>query len=269
MDNSQIPQTPQMPPTQPVQPAMGQTMPPNGQYQTGSNGMPMVQQVQVTPQQKKDFSGLIKTIVIIVVSLIAVTFIGLFIWMVGEKNEAQTDLDGKISVAVAAAKDEQSQKMEAEFLEREKYQYKVFSGPVDYGQLTFEYPKTWSVYVAAAADKGGDFNAYFNPIQVNAVGKDTINALRVTIRDKSIDEVTADFDKEMKKKDSNLSMQAIKIGKDGDIPANKYTGTIPDTDLSGYIVTFKIRDKTAIMQTDSTLFEGEYDKLLGTVVFNE
>ena len=59
-----------MPPVQntiPVQPA--------------GNGMPMVQQVQLMPEKKKDISGLVKTIVIIIVSLIAVTFIGLFIWM--------------------------------------------------------------------------------------------------------------------------------------------------------------------------------------------
>lgn len=249
-----------IPPAQPMQPMDGQPMSPNG--------MPMVQQTQVVPEQKKDFVGLIKTIVIIMVSLIAVTFIGLFIWMVTEKNEAQSDLDSKIEIAVAEAKDEQSKKMEKEFLEREKYPYKVFSGPVDYGQLTFEYPKTWSVYVAAAANKGGDFNAYFNPIQVDAVGKETINALRVTIRDKSIDEVTAEYDKAMKKKDSNLTMEVITIGRNN-IPANKYTGTIPNTELSGFIVTFKIRDKTAIMQTDSVLFQEEYDKLLGTVTFNE
>jgi hypothetical protein len=50
------------------------------------------------------------------------------------------------------------EKPEYVILEREKYPYKTFSGPEDYGKLTFEYPKTWSVYIAAAANKGGDFN---------------------------------------------------------------------------------------------------------------
>ena len=252
-----------IPPVQPIQQAGP------SQYQTGPNGMPMVQQVQAPVALKKDISGLIKTIVIIIVSLIAVTFIGLFIWMTMERDEAQTDLDGKISVAAAAAKDEQAQKDEAEFLEREKYPFKTFSGPADYGQLTFEYPKTWSVYIAAAATAGGDFNAYFNPIQVDAVGKDTINALRVTIRDKSFDDVSQEYQKAMDKRNSNLSMTSTTIGAEGNIPANRYTGTIPGTDLSGFIVTFKIRDKTAILQTDSVLFQEDYDKLLGTVTFNE
>lgn len=254
----------QMPPvsgSQPIQPA--------GSNQSVNPGMPMVQQVQVTPEAKKDVSGLIKTIVIIVLSLIAVTFIGLFIWIMVEYNTVRTDVDGQISVAVAEAKDEQATKMEAEFLEREKYPYKVFAGPVDYGQLTFEYPKTWSVYVAAAANEGGDFNAYFNPNQVDAVGKETINALRVSIRNESFDKVTEEYQKAMNKKDSGLTMESVTIGKDGNITANRYTGKIPDTDLSGFIVTFKIRDKTAVLQTDSVLFQADFDKLLGTVVFNQ
>lgn len=263
-----------MPGMQPMQgmeaPGMQPIQPATPQYGPVPGGMPMVQQVQAPLVPKKDYSGLIKTIVIIIVSLIAVTFIGLFIWMLVEKNEAQSNLDGKIEVAVAEAKDEQAQKMEAEFLEREKYPFKTFSGPVDYGQLTFEYPKTWSVYVAAAAaNSDGDFNAYFNPIQVDAVGKETVNALRVTIRDESFDEVSKEYQKAMDKRNSNLTMTSITIGKNANINANRYTGTIPNTDLSGFIVTFKIRDKTAVLQTDSVLFQSDFDKLLGTVTFNE
>ena len=245
-----------------------QSIPP---VQPASGGMPMVQQVQVVPEQKKDVAGLVKTIVIIVVSLIAVTFIGLFIWMFVQYNDVQTDIEGQINVAVAEAKDQQAMEDETEFLEREKYPYKTFSGPVDYGQLTFEYPKTWSVYVAADAASGGDFNAYFNPIQVDAVGEDTINALRVTIRNDSFDDVTAEYQKAMDRKDSNLTVESVTIGdaeKNSTVTANRYTGTIPNTDLSGYIVVFKIRDKTAILQTDSVLFKEDFDKLLETVVFN-
>lgn len=232
---------------------------------------PMVQQVNVIPKSKKDIAGLVKTIVIVVVSLIAVTFIGLFIWMFLQYDEVSSDVEAQIEVAVAEAKDEQATKMEAEFFEREKYPYKTFAGPIDYGELSFKYPKTWSVYISAAAEKGGDFNAYFNPIQVDAVGKNTINALRVTIRNKSFDDVAAEYQKAMEKKNSNLTMESVTIGDveaGTEVPANRYTGTIPGTELSGFIVIFKIRDKTAILQTDSVLFKEEFDKLLSTVQFN-
>lgn len=228
-------------------------------------GRPMVQQPQNLPPVYKDNSGLIKTVVIIIISLVAATFIGLFIWIFLQYSEISTDVDGQIAVAVAKAKDEQAAQLEAEFAEREKLPYKTFSGPVDYGQLTFDYPKTWSVYVAADAATGGDYQAFFNPTQVNTVAKDTINALRLTIRDDSFDDVASEYQKFMDRKDSNLTMQAVTIG---DISANRYTGTIPNTDLNGIIVIFKIRDKTAVFQTDTTLFEQDFDTLLQTISFN-
>lgn len=241
-----------------------------GQFNMNVTGItpenrPMVQRVNVAPKQEKSHSGLIMIIVIIVLSMLAVTFIGLFIWMKTEYDEINDNVQDQIDAAVAVAKDEQASKDEAEFLEREKYPYKTFAGPVDYGQLIFQYPKTWSVYVAEAAEKGGDFNAYFNPVQVDAVGKDTINALRVTIRDKSFEDVTAEYQRQVEQKDAKLTVESIMVH---DTQANRYTGTIPSTDLSGIIVIFKIRDKTVIMQTDNMLFKDDFDKLLETVTFN-
>lgn len=235
------------------------------------SGTPMVQQVNVLPEQKKDISGLIKTIVIVVLSLIAVTFVGLFVWMYMQYTEAQSDLDYKIGVAVADAKDEQAQEDAIKKQNDDKYPYRTFAGPADYGQLTFEYPKTWSVYVASDASSGGDFSAYFNPIQVNTVSKDTINALRVTILNEDYESVVTKYQKEVDKKGSNLTVQSVTVGdaeKGTQVTANRYAGTIPSTDLSGYIVIFKIRDKTVIMQTDSVLFEDDFNKLLDTVTFN-
>lgn len=227
---------------------------------------PVISNQQASVKETKDFGGLIKTIVIIVLALIAVTFIGLFIWMSVQYNEVNEDVTGQINSAVMVAKDKQAQELEAEFLEREKYPYKTFSGPADYGQLTFEYPRTWSVYIAADASSGGDFSAYFNPIQVNTVSKDTINALRVVIRDRSFEDVASEYQRYIDKKDSNLTVESITMS--SGVTANRYTGNIPNTDLNGYIVIFKIRDKTAVLQTDSVLFKEDFDRLLGTVTFN-
>ena len=261
MDNN-VPTMP-LPTPGSIQP--GQMAPVQNQPQVGPSGMPMVQQVQAPNIPKKDISGLIKTIVIIILALLSLTFIGLFIWKQIEFVDVQTDVQGQIDIAVAEAKDEQATKMEAEFFEREKYPYKVFAGPVDYGQLTFEYPRTWSVYVAKAANAGGDFNAYFNPIQVDEVSKDTINALRVTIQNKSYEEVVDQYQRFVDRKNSDLTVQSVTFN---DITGNRYTGNIPNTDLQGIIVIFKIRDKTAILQTDSMIFEEDFNKLLETVTFN-
>lgn len=219
--------------------------------------------------EKKLKSGsnteLIKTIAILALSLVSVTFVGLFIWMLVQYNEVRDDVQGQIDIAVAKAKDEQAAKMNEEFAEREKLPNRVFSGPVDYGQLSFDYPKTWSVYIADPATNGGDFNAYFNPIQVDAVAKNTINALRVSIVNKSFDAVVAEYQRVMDKKDSGLTVESVTVN---GITANRYTGKIPGTELSGYIIIFKIRDKTAIIQTDSVLFADDFNKLIETIKFN-
>jgi hypothetical protein len=247
MDNSQISST------QPVQPVMPTV-----------TGVPTVQQAAVAPTNESK-GGLVKTIVIIVLALVAITFIGLFIWIFMQYIEVREDIDGQISAAVAVAKEEQAVTLEAEFLEREKYPYNTFSGPADYGQLTFEYPRTWSVYVASDAANGGDFSAYFNPGQVNMVSSGTVNALRVEIRDKNFEDVSNEYQRYIDRKDSNLAIESITIN---GVSANLYGGKIPNTELNGYIVIFKIRDKTAVIQTDSVLFKGDFDRLLSTITFN-
>ncbi len=243
----------QMPQVQPVQPGQ-----PGGSM-VAPNPVPKA------PVPVKDNSSIIFIVIIVILSILTVSFFGLFIWKLMEWSEVSTDVDGQIAVAVAAAKDEQATADEQEFLEREKYPYQTFSGPSDYGQLSFQYPKTWSVYVASDASRGGDFEAYLNPVQVNTVSKDTINALRVKIRDKDFESVAAEYQKYVDARDSKLSMSSVTFN---NITANKYTGTIPTTDLNGYIVIFKIRDKTAVLQTDSVFFEAEFNKLLETVQFN-
>ena len=135
-------------------------------------------------------------------------------------------------------------------------------------KLTFEYPKTWSVYVAKDAHSGGDFEAYFNPVEVNEVSNETIAALRVKIVNRSFDDVAADYQRDLEGDEPRLKLESVTIGNDNKITANRYTGKIPNTEFTGYIVIFKIRDKTAIMQTDSVLFESDYNNLLGTVRFN-
>lgn len=213
-------------------------------------------------KKQNDF---IKTIAIVMLSLVAVTFVGLFVWILLKYNDVNDDVNGRINLAVAAAKEEQQVEDEKEFAEREKSPYLNFAGPADYGELSFKYPRTWSVFIEADASNGGDFRAYLNPVQVNPISKDTINALRVTIRNKDFESVVSEYQKAMDRKDSDLSVETINVG--GAV-ANRYSGTIPNTGLSGYIVVFKIRDKTAILQTDSVLFKEDFDKLLETVKFN-
>lgn len=219
--------------------------------------------VPVQPPKKRVDRNVVETIVLVVVSLIAVTFIGLFIWKYLDWDTVKTDVDGQIDAAVAMAVSENTTKLENEFIEREKYPYKNFMGPVDYGSLGFEYPKTWNVYVARDAASGGDFEAYLNPGEVQPVSPGTINALRVIIRDQAFDNVTRTYDNLVR--NGRLTVVSRNVGS---TVANVYTGELPNN-IQGVACMFKLRDKTVIIQTDAMIFTDEYYRLLDTVNFVE
>ena len=190
-------------------------------------------------------------------------FIGLFIWKYIEWDSVKTDVDGQIDAAVAMAVAENTTKLENEFTEREKYPYKGFMGPADYGSLSFEYPKTWNIYVAKDASNGGDYEAYLNPGEVQPVSATTINALRVTIRDQAFDNVTRTYDSLVRT--GKLSVVSRNVGS---TVANVYTGDLPNN-IRGTVTIFKLRDKTVLIQTDAAIFTDEYYRLLDTVTFVE
>ena len=215
------------------------------------------------PAPKKSHGHIIETVILVLVSLIAVTFIGLFVWKYLEWDAVRTDVDGQIDAAVAVAVSENTTQMETEFAEREKYPYRIFTGPADYGSLSFEYPKTWSVYIASDASNGNDFEAYFNPTEVQPVSNTTINALRVTISNTSFDNAVRNYENQVKNGRVTLTTRNI-----GNAVANVYTGELSN-DIHGTVTIFKLRDKAVLIQTDAEIFSTEYYKLLDTVTFIE
>ena len=230
-----------------------------------SNVQPSVQQptaqsvASVQPEKKKN-TGLIVSIVLAVVFfLLSVLFIVLFALAKGDYSELSDSVDLKIEEAVSEAKTEQA----LADAEEAKKDTRAFTGPTDYGQLSFEYPKSWSVYIASDASKGGDFVAYLNPIEIEPVSNSTVYALRVSILDKDFEEVTKTYQTYLKS--GKMSMETVTVG---GTTANRYTGQLPSTELNGVIVIFKIRDKTAVLRTDSALLVKDFDTVLSTVKFN-
>lgn len=230
---------------------------------TGTMGpTPTARLIPVAAKAPKQNANLIWIILLIIAGLVAVTFIGLFIWMFSKWDTAQSDVDSQISAAVATAVNEKTEEMENQFIEREKQPYQIFAGPADYGELSFEYPKTWSVYEAKDAVNGGDYEAYLNPGKVYPVGVDTINSLRVVIKDQAYDSYIKTYENYVKNGKLAVSVRLIN-GEN----ANLYTGELPGTKLQGIAAVFKMRDKTAIMQTDAMIFNDDYQRILDTVSF--
>ncbi len=243
-------------PVQPVQPAQGQPV-------AGNYNQPTAKLVPVAATSNSN-KATIFMIIAIVAGLVAVTFIGLFAWMYSQWDTVQKDVDGQIDAAVATAVKEKADELENQFVEREKMPNSTFAGPIDYGELSFEFPKTWSVYEAKDASSGGDYEAYLNPGKVFPVGQDTINALRVIIKDQSYDSYISIYENYVKS--GKLSVDVRLVNGES---ANIYRGELPQSNLVGIATVFKIRDKAAIMQTDAMIFEEDYNRIMDSVRFNQ
>lgn len=207
-------------------------------------------------------SGQLLAIIGLLVAVVALG--GLSGWLYLEYDKEKTTVDNQISLAVAEATKAQAEKDEEKFEEREKEPNREFAGPEDYGQLSFKYPKTWSVYEASSAGSGGTYSAFLNPIIVPSVSNNSATqyALRVTILNSQYDRVLDTYKNQLKKGEITSSPISVN-GHDG----TRFDGQF-NKNIRGAAVIFKIRDKTAIVQTDAHVFMSDFDKLVETIDFN-
>lgn len=203
---------------------------------------------------------MIATISLIVLTLAAGAF-GLWSYM--NYHDQKTNVDNRVAVAVANAKKAQADQDETKFAEREKEPNRQFVGPDDYGRLTFDYPKTWSVYVDKDASQGGDFAAYLNPVSVPPVSQTARFALRVTIENRDYDTVLQSYENLVK----NGDLKSSSVSANG-VNGTRFDGNFTK-DIRGSAVVYKIRDKTVTLRTDADTFKPDFDALIQTIKFNQ
>lgn len=202
--------------------------------------------------------------VIIGLSVFTVAFAALSVWALINYLDQKDNVDSKIATAVADAEKKLGDELEAKFIEREKEPLKSFTGPSDYGTLSFKYPKTWSTYVSNDGTKGTGYEAYFSPGAVPSLQSNASRyALHVAIVDESYEDVLKDFEALVKKGD--LKTSATKAG---DQNGTRLDGNF-SKDLRGAAVVYKIRGQTAIIQTDADTFKPDFEALIQTITFDE
>lgn len=207
-------------------------------------------------------SGAVNPLLItsIILGLLTATLAGAAFWSFTNYQDQKNNVDKKVADAVAKAKTVQSEEDEKKFLEREKLPTRTFQGPVDLGGVTFQYPKTWSVYVAKT---GASLEAYLQPDSVPTVSSSQPYAARVIVEDKSYDTVVKSYDDQVKKGELRSS-QAVVEGFTGVRLDGKFSKT-----REGSAVIFKVRDKALTVATDSTSFAADFnDTILKSLKFN-
>ncbi len=210
-------------------------------------------------QRRNNQSGSVNPLLIasIVLGLFAAGFAGFSIWAFSNYMDQKNNTDAKISVAVENSKKAQASELEKQFVEREKQPYEVFTGPDDLGSVSFNYPKTWSVYVAKDGTNGS-YEAYLNPGTVPTISNTQPFATRVVIDSKSYDDALKSFEGLVKK--GTLKSSPITV--------NGFTGVRLDGAFSasrqGSSVLFKVRDKTLIISSDAAAFKPDFDTVIVT-----
>lgn len=216
-----------------------------------------------TNSDKKSFSKIILIVGLIFTSILSIIFICLFVNMYAQWDEAKTDVEGQVEQAVASSELALRTKLEDEFAEKEKYPYRTFGGPADLGSLSFEFPKTWSVYVPESSSTS-EYRAYLNPGYVGNVSTQTVMALRVSILNRAADSVKEEYARRVSNGDLSYSTKVIN-GVTADIYRGVYDAS---TGYNTIICLIKIRDKTVILQTDALIFEADFNRILETIKYN-
>lgn len=186
-------------------------------------------------------------------------------WALVHYNQEKNTVDTQVEAAVASAKKEQGTTDANNYQAQEKLPYRTFAGPSDYGSLSFNYPKTWSTYVAQdETTTTGLYQAYLNPISVPPITvQNQQYALSVTIQQEDYNTAVQNYSQQVQQ--GQLTSTAIKVnGED----AIELKGQFSQN-LSGTAVLFKIRNTTVTIQTNTgSTFSSDFNSIIASVKFN-
>lgn len=208
---------------------------------------------------KSDKGSLVETIILVAVCLVAAAAIVVAVIFFMKYNEVNEDQETKTAVAVAEAVAAEQEAAAKTLEEKLKEPNLEFRGPEDYGSISFQYPKTWSVYVNKDASKNGDYEALFHPKAVPSLSNENSRyALRFAIYNRQF----ADVAKQYSNKKDLISENFEADG--GKITGTRYSGQITNK-IDGTFVIFKVNDKTGVLQTDSDVLLDDYEAILKTL----
>ncbi len=206
-------------------------------------------------------SGMLVTVIGLSVLVLGLGSFG--IWAYVNYNDAQSNVDGKIAIAVAQAKEDQGNTDEAKYAEQIKTPYNNFKAPDDYCSVQLQYPKTWSVYESEQLSNGSDYKAYFYPGVIPVISDSTQYALRVFIEQKDYDSVI------------NSYQDLVQSGKlqSSTTNANGQQGTRLDGDFSqnirGSAVIYQCRQQTIIVETDASAWKDDFENIIKTLQYKD
>ena len=235
------------------QPYQNQSMPtpmPTNNIQNTPLAVGMQSQSMAIPQPKQSHG--LEIFIIVIIYIISVAAIGgaiYFFMQYDGKNKQDTS---QRNTLVLDAKEEQKTLDDQNYAKRKALSSKEFTGPSQYGSLTFKYPKEWNVYIANDSETSAEYEAYFHPDPVPPIKSNHSSyAFSFKIVDASYEQTAQRY------KDDKISSTPFSSG--------PITGILVQGKLKNYegapdarAIIIKINDKSAILQTDNYAEYGNY-----------
>ena len=207
-----------------------------------------------------------KSIIIFVLAILTIIFAGLFVWKLLDWSSLNSTIEQKVSDEVERRsliiQEEEAKKYE----ELEKTPNYKFELPSEYGELSFDYPKTWSVYVAQDTNSSGSYEAHMRPYSISSMA-DTVFALKIIIYGQT------DPSSIISSYNSGV-LSGSYVHSTVPINNNASTADVYEGQISNgqriKIAIFRIRNQTVTLQTDSTEnFGSDFTNILNSITFKE
>lgn len=221
----------------------------------------------MNPQQPTYLPPKQSKLPVVLLTLLLLVSIGFGLWAFTQMQSYKNKSNVKSAAAVAAAKKAQEAELKQQFDATAKSPYKVFKGSPTYGTVTFEYPKTWSAYIAS--DAAEPINAYFYPGEVPNIESGVDFPLRVELLANEYAETLEQYSSQISEGD--LKAAAYMPPKMKDVPniqpGLRLDGSVAQTDSGakqGSIIILKVRDKTLRISSLSAAGVRDLDSVILT-----
>lgn len=177
------------------------------------------------------------------------------LWAFSERQSYKNNVDEKIEDAVAVAVQAAETRKDAEFVEKEKSPVRTYVGPEIYGKLSFDYPKTWSVYVDENSS-GTVLDLYAYPGVLPELKTDVPYALRVEIVSNSYDQEVERLNKSIE--NGKLTTTAFRPAKNNNVLGIRADGDLGE-ERQASLVLLPLRDRTIKIYAETQEFIKDFN----------
>jgi hypothetical protein len=183
--------------------------------------------------------------------------LGFGFWAYAGRDHYKNESDQEVAKAVTAAIADTQKTDAAKYAEEAKKPYDTWIGQAAFGNVTVNYPKSWSSYVIENEKGGNPINGYFQPNTVpNVTDIDKTFALRVELVQTSYDQVLNQFKASLLQ--NKVTIAPYTLAKVPSVVGSRVEGQITPR-KQGTMVILPLRNMTLKIWTESNDFKGDLD----------